>query len=514
MKSISKLRCHSCIRQYKTVTKTSKLNSIYNSSINPITQQHKSSTCISNSRLALPPEQQYRFYNTIELYHHNNVIIPSNFKHEFYDENYIFQTINVNDSKTLQQSIPLLNDMNKVRGRDFTNIDITIAKRKNNNDDNNSNQRYPADSYVSLRYNFKEHSRLQQRYNLFNSNKMRIGRILEDADALSGDICYKHIGVNYDQHVTVVTATIDRVDLFNNVNNNNNVLAADSLECDWVMSGHITWIGSSSMEVRIDIGRIIDENNNNIELLGTAFFVFVARQKDTYKKYDVPKLVCISDSDILLFEQGIRHQYKRRKRIEQPHQLKLPSNDEVIHLHNLYIDTQQYTSNIYKEWSIRNMSDTMLSKTVLMHSQDRNIHNKMFGGHLLRLAFELSWACVYVNTHIMPRLQYVDDIHFYLPVDIGSLLTFNSYIWYTDTVNNTVFVYVQANVIDTRTGQTKHTTNEFYFQYLCQPNQDQQSIPYIVPQTYQQQLQYLEGRRRTQDFIVHQQSKHQSQTAN
>ena len=38
------------------------------------------------------------------------------------------------------------------------------------------------------------------------------------------------------------------------------------------------------------------------------------------------------------------------------------------------------------------MSDSRLEKTQLMFPQVRNLHNKVFGGYLMRLAYEVSWG--------------------------------------------------------------------------------------------------------------------------
>jgi hypothetical protein len=38
------------------------------------------------------------------------------------------------------------------------------------------------------------------------------------------------------------------------------------------------------------------------------------------------------------------------------------------------------------------MEQTRYSATLLMHSQDRNIHSKIFGGHLMRQSLEIAWT--------------------------------------------------------------------------------------------------------------------------
>jgi acyl-coenzyme A thioesterase 9 len=61
-----------------------------------------------------------------------------------------------------------------------------------------------------------------------------------DLDALAGAIAYKHIdnGDNTASPVTVVTASVDRLDLF---------LPEAGIE-NYKLSGHVSYVGSSSME--------------------------------------------------------------------------------------------------------------------------------------------------------------------------------------------------------------------------------------------------------------------------
>lgn len=40
------------------------------------------------------------------------------------------------------------------------------------------------------------------------------------------------------------------------------------------------------------------------------------------------------------------------------------------------------------------MEDTVVTATMVMHQQDRNIHGKVFGGLLMRNAFEVAYIAV------------------------------------------------------------------------------------------------------------------------
>lgn len=43
------------------------------------------------------------------------------------------------------------------------------------------------------------------------------------------------------------------------------------------------------------------------------------------------------------------------------------------------------------------INETQIEKTLLMHIQDRNLHGKVFGGFVMREAFELGWLNAYLH---------------------------------------------------------------------------------------------------------------------
>jgi len=70
---------------------------------------------------------------------------------------------------------------------------------------------------------------------------LRVGRLLEDLDALAGTIAFEHCRVDdplvLDQHL--VTASVDRIRYTHRPN----------LKDDIKLSGQVTWVGRSSMEI-------------------------------------------------------------------------------------------------------------------------------------------------------------------------------------------------------------------------------------------------------------------------
>lgn len=60
-----------------------------------------------------------------------------------------------------------------------------------------------------------------------------------------------------------------------------------------------------------------------------------------------------------------------------------------------------------------------------MHGQNRNRNGKVFGGYLMKEAFDISWITATVQGE-MPELLRVDQVLFLKPVPVGSLIEFRS----------------------------------------------------------------------------------------
>lgn len=61
-----------------------------------------------------------------------------------------------------------------------------------------------------------------------------------------------------------------------------------------------------------------------------------------------------------------------------------------------------------------------------MHSQQRNANGFMFGGFVMREAYELGWICARLHTRLTPVITSVDDVAFMKPVPVGSLIQFTA----------------------------------------------------------------------------------------
>ena len=135
------------------------------------------------------------------------------------------------------------------------------------------------------------------------------------------------------------------------------------------------------------------------------------------------------------------------------------------------------------------MSETKLQSVVLMQPQEKNINGKIFGGYLMRKAYELAWSCAYTFAKVRPFFVASDTISFNRSVDIGSISIFNSEVIYNE--DHTMIVCVTTEVVEPDTGD-RARTNSYYFTFIC----PETKLPKIYPESYDETMSWLEGKRK------------------
>lgn len=173
--------------------------------------------------------------------------------------------------------------------------------------------------------------------------------------------------------------------------------------------------------------------------------------------------------------------------------LKTPPNiDERLIIHELFLKTVNEKAATFKRlitpentvW----MDEAGLKNIIVCFPQERNLYNKIFGGFLMRQAFELAWANACIFSKSRPRLIAVDDIVFKRPVEIGSLLYLSSQVVYTKDTN--LQVKVHAEVVNSTTG-IHETTNIFHYTFATEGI----TLSTVMPRSYSEYMLYLDGKR-------------------
>lgn len=324
--------------------------------------------------------------------------------------------------------------------------------------------------------------RLRDRY-LTVGGGVRIGRILEDMDIFAVHLVFKHVvnprqGPGLASPLSIVTAMVDSIDW------------TKPLRCDADirMSGHVSWVGGSSAEVSLELEQEIE----GVWVRCTqATFVMVARDPLNRTGSFVNPLEVVTREEEEVFQRGIENK-TRRISMNADSLFKVPPTlEEQLIIHNLFITTVDHRGFSFKARVKPDNScwfeEANLKNLIVCQPDNRNIYNKIYGGFIMRQAFELAWANTFVFCKSRPTVLHMDDILFRRPVEVGAMLYFNSQVCYTQ--GNYVQIRVSAEVLDPLTGKMA-ISNVFHFTLLVtdQP-------PTVIPKTYHEAMMYITGRR-------------------
>eukprot|EP00045_Choanoeca_perplexa_P005555 m.46915 g.46915 ORF g.46915 m.46915 type:complete len:167 (-) comp13183_c0_seq2:398-898(-) len=131
-----------------------------------------------------------------------------------------------------------------------------------------------------------------------------------------------------------------------------------------------------------------------------ASFTMVARDSRTGKAYQVNRLHPRSDEERRIYDRASALKDARKERASKSLDRLPPTEEERLVVHDLFLRTRDLNHSVKLPESMRWISDTAHESINMCHPQDRNIHNSIFGGFLMREAFELAWmsASMFSNT--------------------------------------------------------------------------------------------------------------------
>lgn len=361
-----------------------------------------------------------------------------------------------------------------------TRLSLTEYVPKNQDD---LPKRSMQDSYIATVIPLSENVAIQEKYTTFLGS-VRLGRLLEDMDIFAVIVAHKHI---YNPNLpkdalfpqTLVTVLVDRIDFTDYLPKPNK---------DIKISGHVSWAGRSTLEVVVWLEQLEDGNWQRIT---RAVFLLAARDPTNSYATPVNAIEPANEREKQILSGGETRK-KRRLDIDTTHvSKKLPSEEEQKIIHSIYTkvtDPNHFSStNRTLSPGASWMSDSTISNVILAQPEDRNLHNTVFGGFLMRQATELSWVLGYMHCKYRPRTKHISDISFKQPISVNSLIRMHATVVFTyeNYIQNLVFVEVYNPV----TGKSS-TTNSFHFTLEAPDN-----VPDVVPVTYHEAMLYVDGRR-------------------
>ncbi|KAK8565116.1 hypothetical protein V6N12_058691 [Hibiscus sabdariffa] len=340
--------------------------------------------------------------------------------------------------------------------------------------------RTPSQSRTSIFYNLSSDFILREQYR-DPWNEVRIGKLLEDLDALAGTISVKHCSDDDSK------AAVDKIVL----------KKAISVDIDLKIVGSVIWVGTSSIEIQLEVIQSTDENSDSSDSVAlTANFIFVARDSKTGKAAAVNRLSPETDREKNLFEEAeARSKLRKKKRVGR----REFDDEEVKRLQVLLAEGRIFCDMpaLADRDSIL-LKDTRLENSLICQPQQRNIHGRIFGGFLMLRAFELAFSTAYAFAGLVPSFLEVDHVDFLMPVDVGDFLRLTSCVLYTELENPDqplINVEVVAHVTRPEI-RSSEVSNTFHFSFTVRPEAKAKKngfkIRKVVPATEEEAHRILE----------------------
>ncbi|SGZ55737.1 CIC11C00000005463 [Sungouiella intermedia] len=389
-------------------------------------------------------------------------------------------------------------------------------------------ERTRSESFSYLVLPFKDDRWLCDSYiNAFG--RLRAGQMFQDLDALAGRIAYRHCAPAEPMNVT---ASVDRIYMVKKVDEIQNY--------NFVLAGCVTWTGRSSMEITVkgyafeDLvpEDISEETLPNENVFLTANFTFVARNPLTHKSFAINRLLPVTEKEWIDYRRA--ESFNAKKKLAAKDQSIIePSDEENRLVYDMWKASRELTPQFNK--NVMFMKDTTVSSTLFMQPQYRNRHSYMiFGGYLLRQSFELAYCAAAAFSSAGPRFVSLDSTTFKAPVPVGSVLSMSASVSYTEHIHdgsdpeagvdspfnlpatNKISANPDAFLLEPGTlVQVKVDTNIknldsvvskesgcFIYSFFVPRSSYEEGKPHfssVIPQTYSEMMEYVEGRRRAHD---------------
>lgn len=223
-------------------------------------------------------------------------------------------------------------------------------------------------------------------------------------------------------------------------------------------------------------------------------FTMVARYKNDHTKaYQLPLINLSEEPDMpkaqLRYERGVSNRDKRLEQAKKAFDKAIPEREEIILLMSVLAQRRRNMSKSSPE--LIRMKDTVSSKSLLMHSQDRNVQGKIFGGFLMREMIELAWfSCMKLSKGKEVIFKDIQDVVFHEPVEVGNGLEVDSVVSYVE--DNQMVVKVAASKLRFEKQETVKTCEV----HIIFETTDGSKLQQVVPETFEEGMNFLMGKRK------------------
>jgi acyl-CoA hydrolase len=342
----------------------------------------------------------------------------------------------------------------------------------------------PTDTSRALTLALGEYPALARRFKVIDEplrGNLRFGLLLEVLDKLAEDTALDYVRLHHPS-ARVVTAAIDNIVVRH---------AADPTR-DLAFQARINHVGRTSMEVGIRVEQPGAPGQPNVHV-ASCYFTMVARSTVEDRSLPLPPLELADDLERHRAEKALRK--RELQRAAEAAERDPPSREEFDHLLRLHEAQEQ------PGFDGKLASAFVTDSWERMYPEQENVPRTIFGGYLVRRAYELCSVSAQRLVPDRPLIAAVNRISFFHPVRLGDTLHYTARIVYTGESS----VSVEASIERLSRDRATHAlSNSCLFTFV---NVDEalrpRPVPAIHPSTFQEDARYLRALRRNRALGDH-----------
>ncbi|BFF95114.1 acyl-coenzyme A thioesterase 9 mitochondrial [Drosophila madeirensis] len=311
---------------------------------------------------------------------------------------------------------------------------------------------------------------------------VRRGRLVEELDMFAIWICHCHVKLPLPRNTplpyTFVTLLVDRVEM----------LADAKADIDLELSGHVSWTGTSSMEISINV-------RQQEQIIAKAIFLMVARNATNTAPAPVNPLKPTLGQEQLYWE-AAKERHKKKATSSMCLDKRPLTKAEQHLMYELFMRSTGtdilWETTSEEPLDCRWIASTQRSKVLLPFPESRNNHNTIYGGYIMRNAVEICYITASFYAGRRPLLQYLSDVAFFQPVRVTSILKLTAYVVYTS--EQYMQLMAVAKVLDANSFTEMHT-NVFHLTYVSE-----HKVKEVLPHSFQETVWHIIGRRHFESY--------------
>lgn len=351
----------------------------------------------------------------------------------------------------------------------------------------------PIDTSYSYRLPLESDLGLRHRYQVVTGDipgNFRFGLLLEVLDIVAGETAIAYVRRFYPEG-EVVTASID------------NIIIRNSAEVthDVICSARINYVGRSSLEVGIRVEQ--QAGDGKMRHVGSCYFMMVARSGagDGAVSLDLPPLEYPGELEMKRADKARARRDACKG--QQKKALQPPS------LHEYEVLSSLHGAQDEQGFAGLKVGQLVTESWERMFPELEKVPQSIFGGYLMRRAYELAAICAELVAPGRAVIKVVNRINFLHRVLIDDKLHFTCRVVHTGRTSISVESDIERISRDRR---SKALSNTCLFTFVSVDEQMRpQPVPVVYPTTYAEDALYLTAYRKREEHISQIQKK-KSQT--